>query len=127
MQHIHKGRFVDDTTFVDEFGNEYNLQVSNFSGDDNDKGDSESDNSDKNNQDNSQNNNQNNKQSDNNSQSNSNDKEGQGDNQDDNQNGDGDSSQDNNEDLIEPEVGALFDDVMTGKQYRWNGNEFEEV
>ena len=84
MQHIHKGRFVDDTTFVDEFGNEYNLQVSNFGGDDNDKGDSESDNTDKNNQDN--------KQSDNNSQSNSNDKEGQGDNQDDNQNGDGDSS-----------------------------------
>nr|DAX39677.1 MAG TPA: hypothetical protein [Caudoviricetes sp.] len=127
MQHIHKGRFVDDTTFVDKFGNEYNLQVSNFGGDNNDSGDSESDNSDKNNQDNSQNNNRNNKQSDNNSQSNSNDKESQGDNQDDNQNGDGDSSQDNDDDLIEPEVGALFDDVMTGKQYRWNGNEFEEV
>lgn len=116
MQHIYKGRFVDDTTFVDEFGNEYTLQVSNFGGDDNDD---DSDGSD-----NKQDNKDNQESSNNNSQSNSNNnnnEQGEGD--------DNNSSQDNkdDEDLIEPEVGALFDDVMTGKQYRWNGNEFEEV
>lgn len=119
MQHIYKGKFVDNTTFVDEFGNEYTLQTSNFGGDDS-QGDGESDNTDSNNQDN--------KESNNNSQSNSDNNDTQSNDNNDNQNDDenDDSSQDN-DDIIEPEVGALFDDVMTGKQYRWNGSGFEEV
>lgn len=112
MQHIYKGRFVDDTTFVDEFGNEYTLQTSDFGGDSEESSDSQSD----------DNNQSNDNQNSDSQQDSDNQQDSNGDSESDNDN----QSQDD-DDLIEPEVGALFDDVMTGKQYRWNGNDFEEV
>ena len=119
MQHIYKGRFVDDTTFVDEFGNEYTLQTSDFGGvsDDSNKGNNQEGDSQSegNEQDNDAQNNDN--PQDSNSQQDSNSDSG----------GDDNNQSQDDDDLIEPEVGALFDDVMTGKQYRWNGNDFEEV
>lgn len=114
MQHIYKGRFVDDTTFVDEFGNEYTLQTSDFGGDsdDNNKGNNQ--------EGDSQSEQENNQSSDKQNSDSQQDSDG-------NSEGDDSNQSQDDDDLIEPEVGALFDDVMTGKQYRWNGNDFEEV